>query len=123
MGITRISLSYLMIYPMIYLGQNSGRSGVGWGSSADYFSFLFVLLFTPCNFKLGVYGDCKDIFKLFDDISHDIFGPEFWEKWSGVGWGSSAIFQYQFLQLMVIYLHLLTHSFRIKYLLFWLHLK
>ena len=41
----------------------------------DYWSVLFVLLLTPCKFKLGVYEDCKDIFKHFDDGSHDIFGP------------------------------------------------
>ena len=51
----------------------------------EYLSVLIGLLFTPCKFKLGFYGACKDIFKHFDDGSHDIFGSELWEKWGGVG--------------------------------------
>ena len=58
----------------------------------EYLSVLVGLLFTPCRFKLGFYGACKDIFKHFDDGSHDIFGTEFWEKWGGVGWGEFSQF-------------------------------
>ena len=50
-----------------------------------YLSVLVVLLFNPYKLKLGVSGDFKDIFKHFDDGYHDIFGPELWEKWGGVG--------------------------------------
>ena len=36
MGLARISLINLMIYSMINLDQNSGRSGVGWGEFSHF---------------------------------------------------------------------------------------
>ena len=51
----------------------------------DYWSVLVVLLFNQCKYKLGVSGACKDIFKYFDDGSHEIFESQLLEKWYGVG--------------------------------------
>ena len=76
--------------PILEFGVPLGFNGLNhiYYILMEYLSVFFGSLFTRCQFKLGVYGACKgifkrklgvygdfkDIFKHFDDGSHEIFG-------------------------------------------------